>query len=71
LKLPAPSIARNYARLDRHPYFLTESLEVITSQLAELSSVPARIVDIDDAKALEWQLAENSQRADVNTLLPT
>jgi ParB family chromosome partitioning protein len=26
------------------------------AQLAELFSVPARIVEIDDAKALEWQL---------------
>jgi ParB family chromosome partitioning protein len=34
--------------------------------LAELFSVPARIVDIDDAKALEWQLVENSQRVDVH-----
>ena len=36
------------------------------SQLAELFSVPARIVDIDDAQALEWQLVENSQRVDVH-----
>jgi ParB family chromosome partitioning protein len=36
------------------------------AQLAELFSVPARIVDIDDAKALEWQLVENSQRVDVH-----
>ena len=36
------------------------------AQLAELFSVPARIVEIDDAKALEWQLVENSQRVDVN-----
>jgi ParB family chromosome partitioning protein len=36
------------------------------SQLAELFSVPARIVEIDDAKALEWQLVENSQRVDVH-----
>src|ERR1700761_6286552 len=36
------------------------------AQLAELSSVPARIVEIDDAKALEWQLVENSQRVDVH-----
>ena len=32
------------------------------AQLAELFSLPARIVDIDDAQALEWQLVENSQR---------
>ena len=36
------------------------------AQLAELFSVPARIVEIDDAKALEWQLLENSQRVDVH-----
>ena len=36
------------------------------SLLAELFSVPARIVDIDDAQALEWQLVENSQRVDVH-----
>jgi hypothetical protein len=29
-------------------------------------SVPARIVEIDDAQALEWQLVENSQRVDVH-----
>jgi hypothetical protein len=32
------------------------------SQLAELFSVPARIVDLDDTAAMEWQLVENSQR---------
>jgi ParB family chromosome partitioning protein len=36
------------------------------SQLAEVFSIPARIVDIDDAQALEWQLVENSQRVDVH-----
>ena len=36
------------------------------SQLAEMFSVPARIVDIDDAQTLEWQLVENSQRVDVH-----
>ena len=36
------------------------------AQLAELFSVPARIVEINDAKALEWQLVENSQRVDVH-----
>jgi ParB family chromosome partitioning protein len=30
------------------------------AQLAELFAVPARIVEIDDAKALEWQLVELS-----------
>jgi ParB family chromosome partitioning protein len=34
--------------------------------LAELFSIPARIVEIDDAQALEWQLVENSQRVDVH-----
>lgn len=36
------------------------------SPLAELFSVPARIVEIDDAQALEWQLVENAQRVDVH-----
>ena len=36
------------------------------AQLAELFSLPARIVDIDDAQTLEWQLIENSQRVDVH-----
>ena len=36
------------------------------AQLAELFSVPARIVDIDDAQTLEWQLVENSQCVDVH-----
>jgi len=30
------------------------------AQLAELFSLPARIVDINDAQALEWQLVELS-----------
>jgi ParB family transcriptional regulator, chromosome partitioning protein len=30
------------------------------SQLAELFSVPARIVELDDAAAMEWQLVELS-----------
>ena len=36
------------------------------AQIAELFSIPARIVEIDDAQALEWQLVENSQRVDVH-----
>ena len=36
------------------------------AQLAELFCLPARIVDITDAQALEWQLVENSQRVDVH-----
>lgn len=32
------------------------------SLLAEIFSVPARIVEIDDARALEWQLVELSGR---------
>ncbi len=36
------------------------------AQFAELFSLPARIVDINDAQALEWQLVENSQRVDVH-----
>ena len=30
------------------------------AQIAELFSIPARIVEIDDAQALEWQLIELS-----------
>jgi ParB family chromosome partitioning protein len=36
------------------------------AQLAELFSLPARIVELDDAAAMEWQLIENSQRVDVH-----
>ncbi len=36
------------------------------SLLAEVFSVPTRIVEVDDAQALEWQLVENSQRVDVH-----
>jgi ParB family chromosome partitioning protein len=36
------------------------------AQLAELFAIPARIVDIDDAQAQEWQLVENSMRVDVH-----
>ena len=36
------------------------------AQLAELFSLPARIVEISDAQTLEWQLVENSQRVDVH-----
>jgi ParB family chromosome partitioning protein len=36
------------------------------AQLAELFSVPARIVDITDNQALEWQLVENALREDVH-----
>jgi len=36
------------------------------AQFAELFSLPARIVEINDAQALEWQLVENSQRVDVH-----
>jgi ParB family chromosome partitioning protein len=36
------------------------------SQLAELFSVPARIVELDDTAAMIWQLVENSQRLDVH-----
>ena len=34
--------------------------------LAEVFSLPARIVDITDAQALEWQLVENALREDVH-----
>jgi ParB family chromosome partitioning protein len=30
------------------------------SQLAEVFSLPARIVELDDAQAMEWQLVELS-----------
>ncbi len=50
-----------------------DSFEIVTgarrfraSQLADLFSVPARIVEINDTQALEWQLVENSQRVDVH-----
>jgi ParB family chromosome partitioning protein len=36
------------------------------SQLAELFSIPARIVDISDSETILWQLVENSQRVDVH-----
>ncbi len=36
------------------------------ARLAELAALPARIVQIDDTQALEWQLVENSQRVDVH-----
>jgi ParB family transcriptional regulator, chromosome partitioning protein len=36
------------------------------AQLAELSAIPARIVEIDDAQALEWALVENAMRVDVH-----
>jgi ParB family chromosome partitioning protein len=36
------------------------------AQFAELFSLPARIVELNDAQAMEWQLVENSQRVDVH-----
>jgi ParB family chromosome partitioning protein len=36
------------------------------AHLAELFSVPARIVEIDDATALEWAITENALREDVH-----
>ncbi len=36
------------------------------AQLAELFSIPARIVEIDGAQALKWQLVENALRADIH-----
>ena len=36
------------------------------AQIAELFSLPARIVELTDAQAMEWQLVENSQRVDVH-----
>jgi ParB family chromosome partitioning protein len=36
------------------------------AQLAEVFSLPARIVELNDAQVMEWQLVENSQRVDVH-----
>ena len=36
------------------------------AQLADLFALPARIVEVTDAQAMEWQLVENSQRVDVH-----
>ena len=36
------------------------------AQLAELFALPARIADLTDAQAMEWQLVENSQRVDIH-----
>ena len=36
------------------------------AQLAELFALPARIADLTDAQAMEWQLVENSQRVNVH-----
>jgi ParB family chromosome partitioning protein len=36
------------------------------AQLAELFSIPARIVELTDAQSQEWQLVENAQRADIH-----
>ena len=36
------------------------------AQLAELFSLPARIVELTDGQSLEWALVENSQRVDVH-----
>jgi ParB family chromosome partitioning protein len=36
------------------------------AQLAEVFSIPARIVEINDAQAAEWQLIENAMREDVH-----
>ncbi len=51
----------------------SDGFEIVTgarrfraAQLAELFSLPARIVELTDAAAMEWQLVENSQRADVH-----
>ena len=50
-----------------------ESFEIVAgarrfraAQLAELFSVPARVVEITDAETVLWQLVENSQRVDVH-----
>ena len=36
------------------------------AQLAELFSLPARVVELTDGQSLEWALVENSQRVDVH-----
>src|SRR5271168_3094451 len=36
------------------------------AKIAELFSIPARIVEITDAQSVEWQLVENAMRADVH-----
>ncbi|MFC6647182.1 ParB/RepB/Spo0J family partition protein [Granulicella cerasi] len=36
------------------------------SVIAEQFSIPARVVELNDAQAVEWQLVENSQREDVH-----
>jgi ParB/RepB/Spo0J family partition protein len=36
------------------------------AQLAELFAIPARIVELTDAQALEWALVENACRVDVH-----
>ena len=36
------------------------------AQLAELFSIPARIMELTDGQSLEWALVENSQRVDVH-----
>jgi ParB family chromosome partitioning protein len=38
------------------------------AQIAEVFSLPVRIVEIDDAQALVWTLLENAQRVDVHPL---
>jgi ParB family chromosome partitioning protein len=54
-------------------YSATSGFEIVAgarrfraAQLAELFSLPARIVDLNDAAAMEWQLVQNSQRVDVH-----
>ena len=54
----------------RQPYGLTRNGFAIVAgarrfraaQLAELFSLPARIVELTNAQAMEWRLVENSQR---------
>jgi ParB family transcriptional regulator, chromosome partitioning protein len=36
------------------------------AQLAELTELPVRIVQLSDEQSLEWQIIENSQRVDVH-----
>ncbi len=52
-------------RTERRPHARPVHLFGLHKQ-PELFAVPARIVDINDAQTVEWQLVENSQRVDVH-----
>ncbi len=48
------------------PVIVAGARRVRAAQLAELFSLPARIVELTNSQAMEWQLVENSQRVDVH-----